>query len=350
MKLSIVAGATSQTVNIFVQDSSKTDGSGLTGLVFNSSGLTAYYVFPRAASAAITLATLAAATSAYSSGGFKEIDSTNCPGLYRLDLPNAVLASGNGRFVTVYLRGATNMAPCVLEIELTGWDNQDGVHGGLTSLPNAAAGANGGLPTGDASGRVAIQVGTSAGQINSSSGKVPATLAAADVSGNVATDVQTIKGQTVTCSGAVTVLASVGTASTSTAQTGDSFARLGAPAGASVSADIASVKSDSSGLRTDYTTARAAKLDNLDATVSSRNATAPLTAQQTANAVWDEPTSNHQTAGTTGKALSTASAAGDPWATQLPGSYAAGTAGRIVGGTPNTYAQQGSGDTPLIGR
>lgn len=45
---------------------------------------------------------------------------------------------------------------------------------------------------------------------------------------------------------------------------------VGTPAGASVSADIASVKSDSSGLRTDYTTVRAAKIDNLDATVSSR--------------------------------------------------------------------------------
>ena len=45
---------------------------------------------------------------------------------------------------------------------------------------------------------------------------------------------------------------------------------VGIPAGASVSADIASVKSDTSGLRTDYTTARAAKLDDLDATISSR--------------------------------------------------------------------------------
>ena len=52
-----------------------------------------------------------------------------------------------------------------------------------------------------------------------------------------------IGGQTVTCAAGVTVLASVGTASTSTAQTGDAYARLGAPAGASVSADIAAVKS-----------------------------------------------------------------------------------------------------------
>jgi hypothetical protein len=41
----------------------------------------------------------------------------------------------------------------------------------------------------------------------------------------------------------------------------DTYGRVGAPAGASISADIASVKSDSSGLRTDYTTGKAAYLD-----------------------------------------------------------------------------------------
>ena len=45
--------------------------------------------------------------------------------------------------------------------------------------------------------------------------------------------------------------------------------KIGTP-DVTVSADIASVKSDSNSLRIDYTTLRAAKLDNLDATVSSR--------------------------------------------------------------------------------
>ncbi len=43
---------------------------------------------------------------------------------------------------------------------------------------------------------------------------------------------------------------------------------IGTPAGASVSVDVASIKSDSGGLRTDITTARADKLDNLDVPVS----------------------------------------------------------------------------------
>src|ERR1700722_12487088 len=94
-KASIVAGATTQSVNVFLQDSSSTVGAGLSGLVFNTSGLLAYYSFSgaNATATAITLATLSAVTSAFSSGGFKEIDATHMKGLYRLDLPNAALAA-----------------------------------------------------------------------------------------------------------------------------------------------------------------------------------------------------------------------------------------------------------------
>lgn len=144
MKLSILAGSTSQTINVFIRDSSSTTGAGLTGLVFNSAGLTAYYALPKAAAVQITLATLAAITTAWSSGGLKEVDAANMPGWYRLDLPDAAIASG--RFVSLHLKGATNMAPLPIEIELTAWNNQDGVRGGMTALPNAAAGANTGLP------------------------------------------------------------------------------------------------------------------------------------------------------------------------------------------------------------
>lgn len=49
------------------------------------------------------------------------------------------------------------------------------------------------------------------------------------------------------------------------------------------------------------------------------------------NGVWNEATSLHQTAGTTGKALTSAASAGDPWTTALPGTYTAGQAGFIVG-------------------
>ena len=125
-KLSILAGSTSQSVNVFIQDSSSTVGAGLTGLVYNTSSLTAYYTFAgaNATAVAISLATLASATAAFSSGGFVVVDGTNMPGVYRLDIPNAALATSKGRSVLIMLKGATNMAPCVLEIELVAVDNQ----------------------------------------------------------------------------------------------------------------------------------------------------------------------------------------------------------------------------------
>lgn len=158
-KLSIKQGTTSKSLYVFIYDSSVTTGAGLTGLAFNTSSLTAYYVQPGGSATSITLATQTA-TGAYSSGGFVAVDGTNMPGLYRLDIPNAALTGAAS--VVVMLKGATNMAPCVLEIELTAVDNQDATRFGLSALPNAAAEASGGLVT----------RGTGTGQITVSSGAV----------------------------------------------------------------------------------------------------------------------------------------------------------------------------------
>jgi hypothetical protein len=149
MKLKIKEGTTSKLVKIFVQDSSATDGSGLTGLVYNTASLTAYYLPEGDASAtAITLATATVGT--YTSGGFKEVDSTNMPGVYELGLPDAVIDATSEGSVIVMLKGAANMAPVLLEVELDAIDYQDSVRAGLTALPNAAADAAGGLPISDA--------------------------------------------------------------------------------------------------------------------------------------------------------------------------------------------------------
>jgi hypothetical protein len=152
-KLAVKRASTSKLVRVFIQDSSQTDGRGLTGLLFNSASLVAYYSKEgQSGATAITLVTMTVGT--WVSGGFKEVDSANMPGLYELGLPDAALSTGNS--VIVMLKGAANMVPVVLEIELDAYDPQDAVRLGLTALPNAAAGANGGLPTGDASGRVTV--------------------------------------------------------------------------------------------------------------------------------------------------------------------------------------------------
>ena len=116
MKLIEKKGTTSKILHLFILDSSKSDGSGLTGLLHNSAGLTAYYIREGAASAtAITLVNAVVGT--YTSSGFKEVDAANMPGIYELHPPNACLASGADS-VVVFLEGAANMAPLPLEIQL----------------------------------------------------------------------------------------------------------------------------------------------------------------------------------------------------------------------------------------
>jgi hypothetical protein len=133
MKLSLLKGTGSKLVHVFLQNSSSTTGAGLTGVVFNSASFSAYYIREGAGAAvAITLATMTLGT--WATGGFVAVDGTNMPGLYQLGLPNAALAAG-ANSVVVMLKGVLNLAPVLLEIELTGTDNQDAVRYGLSALP-----------------------------------------------------------------------------------------------------------------------------------------------------------------------------------------------------------------------
>ena len=137
-------------------------------------------------------------------------------------------------------------------------------------------------------------------------------------------------------------------------QTGDAFARLGVPTGASLSADVAAVKADGAAIKvkTDFLPSAVAGAAG-GVFIAGSNAATSITTGLTANIVgsvtgavgsvtglttmtiadqvWDEIISGHAIAGSTGAALSAAGGSGDPWSTALPGVYAAGTAGNIVG-------------------
>lgn len=134
MKLLIQKGATSKSVYIFIRDASETDGRGLAGLVYSTANLVAYYSRPGNTATQITLVTLASATATYSSGGFVAVDGTNMPGLYRLDLPSAVTASGVDD-VVVMLHGAADMEPVLLELQLVSFNPNDSAALGLTAVP-----------------------------------------------------------------------------------------------------------------------------------------------------------------------------------------------------------------------
>jgi hypothetical protein len=56
-----------------------------------------------------------------------------------------------------------------------------------------------------------------------------------------------------------------------------------------------------------------------------------LTVNGIVNGVWNAIAANYNDPGTTGNKLNSASAAGDPWTADLPGSYPEGTAGYILG-------------------
>lgn len=116
-KLDVLLGATSKLQRVYIRTLST--GAALTGLVFNSTGLKAYYhIEGAAAPVAITLVTMTVGT--WVSGGFKEVDATNLPGVYELGIPNAALASGKS--VIIMLSGFATMENCILELELTTYD------------------------------------------------------------------------------------------------------------------------------------------------------------------------------------------------------------------------------------
>lgn len=72
--------------------------------------------------------------------------------------------------------------------------------------------------------------------------------------GEAGIDWANVGGQTTSVSLTNTTVSTVSTLTGHTAQTGDSYARLGAPAGASVSADIAAIQSDTNDIQTRLTT------------------------------------------------------------------------------------------------
>lgn len=96
----ILKGSTDQSVVIRIVDS--VDGTPETGVVYNTTGIDLWYRREGATKTSITEATLSALNDAHSDGGFLHIGD----GYYRLDLPDAAVASGaNGVMVAGTVTG-----------------------------------------------------------------------------------------------------------------------------------------------------------------------------------------------------------------------------------------------------
>ncbi|HAO93413.1 MAG: hypothetical protein A2X93_09110 [Deltaproteobacteria bacterium GWC2_56_8] len=214
-KLSRKKGTTSQIFHVVIKDSTSTTGAGKTGLAYNTASLVCRYINAGGTlSASITLEDITtlgtyAAPTSNAHMRFKEVSNADpSKGLYEIHVHNDWMNLTGGSLI-IMLAGATGMADCQLEVDLQADVN-------VTHISGTAQTAR------DIGASVLLSSGTGAGQISLTSGLV--TLAGVTHTGAVIPTVTTLTGHT--------------------PQTGDAYARLGAPAGASISVDIAGVQSD----------------------------------------------------------------------------------------------------------
>ncbi len=287
------------------------DGTPKTDAVYNSAGLALWYHRDLAAVTDVTEVTLAAATTAHADGGFIHLRD----GRYRLDAPDAAFATGapGVRF------GGTITGGIVVDydVELVDYDPQDGVRFGLTALPNAAAGAAGGIPVSAAGGlsldtmaaqlalvprpiytgvlvavtnttvefaggygistqaQIVVEIRTAGAHFGKSrfatysgAGNIWTVDKAWNAdsettpTGTPTVDVFSVPANPVTNQPKVDVDKWKG--ATAPAMTGDAYARLGAPVGASIAADLAVIAAYVDELESRLTLARAGYLDKLN--------------------------------------------------------------------------------------
>ena len=223
-------GATSQAIELYIVDS--TDGTPETGVLWNTAGIDLKYRRKDAVAVSITEAALTTPllTDTWESGGFLEIGN----GVYRLDLPDAALASAAGIDRVVVFGTVTGMVVLPVTIHLTAFD-----------LSTASA-----AQTADNETRLAtIETDTNEIQGKLPTNKFMGSSDGADDDGNIAailTDTgTTLENRQVAILADVTGIngdVMVGTDSAALASV------LGAAVGASISADIAAVKAETTAI------------------------------------------------------------------------------------------------------
>ena len=166
-------GMTDYSVFVFIPDPASTDGSGKTGLVAanltvsgsrmetdNDATVTDY---------TSTLNDLAALTTAHTDWGVKEISSTLAPGLYRLDIADAIFAAGAWTAVVYVMITTSAAAASPIQFHMIPQNPIDGVD------VKSVAGTN--QTARDLGASVLLSAGSGAGQLDFSSGVVKANLA-----------------------------------------------------------------------------------------------------------------------------------------------------------------------------
>lgn len=134
----VLAGSTGVTTYAYLQT---TAGAPSPGLAFGD--ITAAYT--RHGGALVPVPLMAGtAGGTWDAGKFSEVDATNCPGLYRIDWPDAAFAVGAAESVTLSLKG-TGLRPVFdqlpLQLDQALWGGEAITGATQTSIPTA------GLPT-----------------------------------------------------------------------------------------------------------------------------------------------------------------------------------------------------------
>ncbi len=230
----LLKGSTDVSVVLRIIDS--TDGTPETAVAWNSTGIDLQYRREGATSSPITEASLSALSDAHSNGGFLHIGN----GYYRFDVPDGAFVTGA---TGVLIHGTvTGMVVIGAYVHLVDVDDQDGVRMGLTALPNVAAGGAGGLPT-DSTGKTSFN-DLSAAEVNT---EVDNALNSAIPGSPTADSIN----QRITAIDDLTQSGGSGDVAAILADTADMQPKLGTPAGADMSADVAAVKADTAAILID---------------------------------------------------------------------------------------------------
>ena len=131
MKRTIKAGTTDFNLTVIAYDNTSTSGAGLSGLTHTTSGLILEYRRSGDSSwtqLGVGTGLVAGTLGSYVSGGI--VASGSRSGRYQIGIPNGAIAAG-ATFVEICLRGATNMHPVDIEIQLDAVDYQTDAFGAL---------------------------------------------------------------------------------------------------------------------------------------------------------------------------------------------------------------------------
>ena len=138
MKISRQIGSTSEILNVYIQDGTVSTGAGLANIV--ASSVTFGILRDNQATVSTGTCSTGGTLGTYGVSTLTQMNSTNMLGWYQFGVPNYALASGKS--VAIHLYGAPNMVPLPMEIELTGFNNQQWISTYSISSVNTPVGVS----------------------------------------------------------------------------------------------------------------------------------------------------------------------------------------------------------------